>query len=128
MSYTKPTTHQFKARFPQLAATSDPVVQVFLNEADAECGETWTDKDRALAVLYLAAHLMVSQGASGASSGGGGAALAGTIKRTKVGDVETEYFGSDANAAASGSGTASTIYGREYLRLMRRNFPGIAVV
>lgn len=128
MPYTKPTTEQFKARFPQLVSTPDATVQVFLDEADGEVGETWTEKDRALAVLYLAAHLLVSQGASGASPGGGGAAPAGAIKRRKVGDVETEYFGTDATATITISSTASTPYGKRYLELMRKNFPAVVVV
>lgn len=128
MSYVKPTVAQFKARFRELADTPDVTLQMFLDEADGEVGATWADKDRATAVLYLAAHLLTSQGAAGASSGGGGAASAGAIKRRKVGDVETEYFGpSDTVSTGSGKGFQATAYGKRFYDLLRRNFPGVAV-
>lgn len=130
MAYTPPTLADFRTRFPVFASVPDPTVQAVLNEAIASVGETWVEKDRFPATLYLAAHLLASEGFGGASAGGGGAAVTGAVKRRKVGDVETEYSG--IARAASGTGALAsyylTIYGQRYVALLRMNFPAVMVV
>lgn len=123
MAYTEPTIEDLKARFPAFASVPDPTLTMILNEAIAAVGELWLERDRAPAQLYYAAHLLASEGATD----GGQSAVSGSIKRDKVGDVETEFAG----AVVSGndpSGFGSTAYGRAYQRLLRLNFPAVAVV
>lgn len=132
MAWTSPTVDELKARFPLFANVDDSILQLILDEAVADVGVTWVDKDRTPAVLYLAAHLLATQGFAGATgTGGGGAAITGAIKKRKVGDVETEFAGA-AGAGSDGWGSSpfydSTVYGQMFLRLLRRNFPAIAVV
>lgn len=120
-----PTTTTFKARFPEFVAVSDVFLQVIIDEAVGEVGPSWSEPDRSTAQMYLAAHMLASEG-YGAGKATGSATL-GAVKRRRVGDVETEYAGSGSSGGV-GSGYLTTTYGRRYLELKRRNFPTIAVV
>ena len=122
MAYTEPTADDFKARFPSLADIGDDLIGLVLAEAIGTVGDTWLERDRATAQLYYAAHIAASEGLAN----GGASAVAGPVKRDKVGDVETEYAGLGGSADAMG-GFGSTVYGRGYARLLRLNFPGVAV-
>lgn len=133
-----PTIEQFKTRFPSFASVPADVLEAVFNEALGSVGDTWTVRDRPLAVMYLAAHLLASEGygvsAAGDGAGGGGAAVLGPVRKRKVGDVETEFSGvSRLGGGSSGSGSitaglATTVYGQRYLRLLRLNHPGPVVV
>ncbi|AGC35706.1 virion structural protein [Rhizobium phage RHEph06] len=127
MTWTAPTPAEFKIRFPQFASVDDATVQMILDEAVAEVGETWIEAYRTPGVLYLAAHLLASQGL-GYSAGGGGAAVTGAVKRRKVGDVETEFAGVAGGSSGDLSGYGTTVFGQQFLRLQRKNFPAVAVV
>lgn len=127
MAWVAPTVPQFKIRFPAFASVADATVQAVLDEAVGQVGETWIEASRTPAVLQLTAHLLASQGL-GLGAGGSGAAIVGTIKRRKVGDVETEFAGTGTIGSGALGMYGSTAYGREYLRLMRMNFPAVAVV
>ena len=113
MVYIPPTPFDFQVRFPEFSETDEGLIQILLDEAGADVGETWAEDDRAPATLYLAAHLL---------SSGGGVAASGAVKRRKVGDVETEFAG------MSGYGLNSTSYGQRFAIIRRRNFPPVLVV
>jgi len=121
MAYVQPTIVDLKARFPSLSVIDDVLLALVLGEAIDAVGELWLERDRAIAQLYYAAHLATSQGLSD----GGLSAVAGPVKRDKVGDSETEFAG--VGGISGGDGFGTTAYGLAYLRLLRLNFPGIAV-
>lgn len=127
MAWTAPTVEEFKIRFPAFADVAEATVQAILDEAVGDVGEWWVEADRTPAVLHLTAHLLAAQGL-GVGAGGSGAALTGAIKRRKVGDVELEFAGVGAAGSGSLGVYVTTVYGRRYLELMRRNFPAVAVV
>lgn len=138
MSYIIPTTADFKARFPEFAAVPDAVIGMILtDEAIPLVDTTWLESDRRPAQLYYTAHQLALQGYPGNLVGGvsvptGGSAQA--IKRRKVGDVEVEYQNENerigvGNTNLDRGGYGLTLYGQQFLRIMRRNFaPTIAVV
>ncbi len=129
MAYQEPTPTTFKARYPEFTNVSDALVQLVLNDAFADVGDTWFERDRARAQMLLAAHILTMEGEPGRTTTGQSSAGTGFVKRRKVGDVETEFAspgGSSGSGAASGYGV--TIYGQEFLALMRKNFPAVAVV
>lgn len=129
MAYTQPTAGTFKARYPEFAPVSDDLVTLVLQEAIAQVGDTWVEKDRARAQMLLAAHTLTMEGEPGRTTTGQGSAGTGPIKRDKVGDVETEFAMPSASNGSSGlSGYMLTSYGKDFLDLMRRNFPAVAVV
>lgn len=128
MAYVAPTPTTFKARFPEFVPVSDSLVGLVLAEAIAQVGETWLERDRARAQMLLAAHTLTMEGEPGRSTSGQGSAATGAVKRRKVGDVEVEFAGSGSGSGGSGAtGFAASTYGQEYMSLMRRNFPAVAV-
>ena len=130
MPYVQPTAETFKARFTEYAPVSNALVNLILAEAFDAVGETWLERDRAKAQMYLAAHLLAMEGEPGRSTTGQGTGSTGPVKRFKVGDVETEFAGAGGSSGASSgaSGYLQTQYGRMYLELLRKNFPPVAVV
>ncbi|MCO5085149.1 MAG: DUF4054 domain-containing protein [Mesorhizobium sp.] len=130
MTYVPPTAADLKARFPEFTAVSNTLIDLILAEAIPQVGESWLERDRRPATLYLAAHLLAMEGEPGRTLRGASGATAGTgpVKRFKVGDVETEFAGNGTSAGGGASSFASTEYGLRFLDLMRRNFPAVAVV
>ncbi|MBX4889776.1 DUF4054 domain-containing protein [Rhizobium bangladeshense] len=132
MAYEAPTPATFKARYPEFTAVSDALVQLVLNDAISDVGDTWLEKDRARAQMLLAAHILTMEGEPGRTENGASGATAGTgiIKRDKVGDVETEFAtpSSSGGGGSALSGYGMTFYGRQYLELLRKNFPAVSVV
>lgn len=132
MAYIEPTVSTFKARFPEMDAVPDALVTLVLAEAIPQVGETWLERDRRPAQLYLTAHLLTMEGEPKRSTLGAAGATAGTgqVKRFTVGDVTTELAGPGGGGSGSGSASdyGSTSYGRRYLELMRRNFAGPVAV
>ncbi|MGV4796133.1 DUF4054 domain-containing protein [Rhizobium sp. F40D2] len=129
MAYQTPTPTTFKARYPEFTTVSDTLIQLVLDEAISDVGDTWEEKDRARAQMLLAAHKLTMEGEPGRTATGQSSAGTGFVKRRKVGDVETEFAtpgGSSGSGAASGYG--ATIYGQEFLALLRKNFPAVAAV
>lgn len=128
MAWTAPTVAEFKTRFPVFASVPDATIQMLLDEAVGDVGETWAERDRTSAILYLSAHLLASEGAGVLGPGGSGAAITGAVKRRKVGDTETEFMGTGGIKDGPLGAYFSTLYGRRYMELMRRNFPAVRVV
>lgn len=111
MAYTTPTLADFRIRYPAFAATADATIEAWL--ADGDAGTTnWPDDDRARAVMLFAAHNL--------SIGGQGGAIPAGVTSFKSGTFSATL----SDAAASRTGYSATVYGREYLDLVRRHFAG----
>lgn len=130
MAYVPPTASDLKARFPEFTSVPDATVNLILAEAINAVGETWLERDRFPATLYLAAHMLAMEGEPGRSAGGTGGGVSGPVRRRKVGDVETEFagFGRTDGLGRTDAGYELTAYGRQFLRLLRLNFPAVMVV
>lgn len=131
MPYVTPTVETFKVRFPEFAPVNDALVGMVLNEAIDAVGETWLERDRAIAQMYLAAHKLAMMGEPQRTTGigVGNSPTTGAVKRRKVGDVETEFAGvSSGGSGSSYGGFGGTSYGLEYWRLLKMNFPSPMVV
>jgi len=107
-----PTIEEFRARFPEFADVEDTTVLLWLIEG-AEEGAAWSEATRDRGAMLYAAHWLVERGhGTGGIPAGVTSFKSGTFSATMN------------DAAASRVGFNSTSYGREYLRLMRRNFAG----
>jgi hypothetical protein len=126
------TVEQFKVRYPEFASVSTALISLVLSEAIGRVGDTWVDTDRLRAQMLLTAHILTMEGEPGRTENGAAGATAGTglVKRDKVGDAETEFASPTASSSVGStlSGYALTFYGQQYLEILRRNFPAIAVV
>jgi hypothetical protein len=130
MAYQTPTPETFKARYPEFMPVSDALVQLVLDDAIGDVGDTWLEKDRARAQMLLAAHILTMEGEPGRTTTGQSSAGTGFVRRRKVGDVEVEFATPGASASGvAATGYDATAYGQAFIRLMRLNFPGpIAIV
>lgn len=131
MPYTTPTVDQFRVKFPTFSGVGNPTIQAAIDEASASVDQSWTEADYQPAILYLAAHIMASDGVLFDSLGAtGGMIAAGQVSEAKVGDAMVKLGGAGGGSGGGGpaSGYASTPYGQRYLQLLRRNQPAIALV
>lgn len=129
MAYSTPTATEFKTRHPRFASVGDAITGAYLAEAATQVGAAWADADGPAGIMYLAAHLMVMEGAidpTGTAQGVGN-----QVKKVKAGEVETEFATLDASQDRS-YGLHTTIYGKRYMELAARNGglygPAVAVV
>lgn len=132
MAITPPTAADLKARYPEFAPVGDALVSAVIGEAALFVDESWRESDRAPAILARAAHMLALEGEPARAQGSGSGVANGTVRRVKVGDVETEFApriqGAEASAMSSMSlGLTDTPYGKRFLELRRRNFPGVVV-
>ena len=104
-----------------------PRIQIALTDAGRSVDTDWIDADRDPAVMALAAHYLVTEGAFAAA--GGPSATRGAVTAEKLGDASMTYarLGGGATGAMA-SEFATTVYGQTYLRLLRRNVAGVAIV
>lgn len=102
----------FRVRYPAFAAVADASVSLWLDEGAVEVA-AWPDAQQARAAMLYAAHNLASQGL-------GTGAIPGGVTSFKSGT----FSASVSDSAARRTGFSSTVYGREYLALMRRYFGG----
>ncbi len=122
MAYTVPTAATFKARHPRFASVTDGTVDLYLAEAGNQVGTEWADTDGPAGIMYLAAHMMIMEGALAPTKVSLG--VGNQIKKVKAGEVETEFATDAKPDGISGKLWATygrTIYGQRYLDLASRH-------
>lgn len=124
MSYTVPSATAFKARHATFSAVADAAVDAMLAEAARSVSQCWSEGDYTDGIMYLAAHMIAEEQSAGGATA---ASKAGPIRRVKADTVEIEYAGSFLSTLTDAE-LVSTVYGRRFLALRRRNSPGVLVV
>lgn len=121
MAHTVPDAAAFKLRHPSFASVADVTVTAMLAEASRSVSTQWSEADYADAIMYLAAHLIAEENSAGGISA---ASKAGPIERVKADSVEIQYA-----AGAKNDGVFdTTVYGRRFKELRKRNAPRAIVV
>ena len=139
MTYTAPTSADFKARFPEFEPVSDTLVDFALEEAGEAVGDNWTELPRFIAHRLYAAHILACEGEPERSVEISAATEAGETASVSVKDVQSVTVGDTswtfANSSSSASGSAasvenlsSTRYGRQFLDMRARYFIGVTTV
>ena len=121
MPYSVPTATDLKARFPIFATVADATVTACIADASRFVDTSWLEADYQPAIMFLAAHYLVTEGATGANP-----AAAGPITGERLGDASVNYAAPSASAQVSDY--ANTVYGKRFLALLRVNQPGVLVV
>jgi glucose dehydrogenase len=121
MPYTIPTASDFKARHVAFVDLTNSYIDAVMLEASRFVDESWLEPDYQPALMFLTAHMLVSEGALGAR-----ADTAGLITSEKLGDAAVTY-GNAVSEMKSVSDYTSTSYGRRYLQLLRVNQPGVMI-
>lgn len=107
----------FRTRFPDFTE-DDATVSVFLDDAArvVDGDDSWVAADRPIATVYLAAHLLQMRKLAAYQYAGGGA---GEVRSIKVEDRMVSF--ASASASSIRSGLSQTVYGQQYLSMLRRN-------
>lgn len=120
MPYATPTASELKARYPEFASVSDTLVNFAISDAGRFVDTGWIEADYQRAIIALAAHLLVQDGALGGST-----VVSGNITSEKLGDASVNY-GAAVGSANNEYGTTS--YGRTFLRIQRVNVPSVMLL
>lgn len=125
-----PTAAEFKARHTRFAPVLDATATAMLEEASRSAGQSWDANDFRDAVMNLAAHLMIEEGAIDAGTGDtGGPNTTGPVQKLKAGDVEVTFDVVAARLSGDdGTTYGSTVYGRRFLAIRRRYTAGAVLV
>lgn len=118
MALNAPDIDEFYERFPLFDDGRDEIVEALLLEAQRFVQDTWNVDDQKVALLYLTAHLLVTESKGAA---------------TQPGAVSSESFGPMSRSYAvnqKASRWELSEYGRRYADIAKRNTggAGIAVV
>lgn len=115
------TLAEFRAIFPEFAATPDARVQLWLNLANSRVTEpVWGDQ-QALGQALFTAHYLAT---GGVAAGGGSTVAAGEVTAKKVGEVQVSYSAT-SNRDESAGWWNSSVYGRQYWSLFRTMGVGV---
>jgi hypothetical protein len=124
MAHVLPTAQDVLTRFPELTCSNVERLNMIIDELETEVDTGWREKDYKNGVLYLAAHRLVMEDAK---NGGANAALGqGPLKSQSFGDASETY--ATTSEGGVGSEYDLTVYGRYWLKLLRRNAPHVLVV
>lgn len=109
--------------FPDLPGVSGvPYVTAKIEEATSQVDATAWGTRRDLGIAYLTAHLILAQASAQSTSLSGSTLVTtGPVNSERVGDLSRSY-GTGGSSSSSGSAQTSyesTIYGKEYARLLR---------
>ena len=108
--------------FSQFADADEYLIALLLAEAMTQVDDSWLEQDYQNAVMYLTAHLLVTETAAGSGTGGG---TSGIIASESFGPLSRSYH--IDTTAITDEGLEGTLYGRRYRELRRKNFPGVVV-
>lgn len=112
MAYSAPSSADLIDRYPAFASTSTDTIDLWLTEAAEECAN-WSADTRARAEMAYAAHRMAELGVVKDAAAMG-------VSSFKSGDFSATI----SDSVSARTGFDSTVYGREFKMLARRNFAG----
>lgn len=123
MPYTLPTVDQLRERFNEkFDDVDDFLIESAIDEAAGCVDTTWQEDDYQPAIMFLAAHNLIEEDALGDRDTG----VSGPIVSEKLGDASANYANPQNNESNSVYG--STVYGRRFARLQKRNFSGATLL
>lgn len=124
MAYVIPTASDFKTRFtPDFNAVDDARVTAAIAEAARFVDTSWLEPDYAIAIRYLTAHLLVTEGALRPATLVPTGMASGPITSEKLGDASVSY-GSSSGAGSSDQDLMTTTYGQKFVAIRNANNRG----
>lgn len=124
MAYIEPTPADLKARYAAFAAVEDATIAYWLTDAHRFVDQSWPIfDDYGPALIAAAAHNMARANVTGIAGGDVSGFAAAGVTSFKSGTFSAQFSETAVGKAVDG-GWGSTIYGDEYLALLRRNKGG----
>jgi hypothetical protein len=128
MPYSTPTYEEFIARFPIFdneVKWPQSMVELVLAEAASNIDNTWFEPDYQPAINYQTAHMLATDNsASGTDPEVGQPTY---ISGESFSGMSTSYQKIQGGTLSQSEMWGSTVYGRRYLDLLRKNKPGVVV-
>lgn len=121
MPYVVPTVAELQTRYPVFLGVDDAVISAVIVDAARNVDATWLEADYQPAIMALAAHMLVEEGATGRD-----VEFAGAITSSKLGDAQDSYSG--LTAAQAAGEFSSTAYGRKFMQLRALNCQGVVLL
>lgn len=112
-----------KMKFPEFISNENVQVQFAIDEAALEVNDGWYERDRDLAIMYLACHILATSVAENAILEEGGR----EVTSERIGPMSTSYAVSGGGPSKRGD-LDTTSYGVRFKKLRRLNFPGMALI
>lgn len=117
---TTPTAKAMRLKFPEMASQTDASFEFAIEEAKRIVDATWTPGDVQLGIMYYGAHII----AVAVMTEGSGTFQVEQSER--IGDLSVTY--ASIGIPRDPGELETTIYGRRFLDLARRNFGGGLVI
>lgn len=111
-----------KLRYPAFTAVDVPVIQYWITDAGRTVDASWSDTDRDVATMALAAHNMVLRGLGTDEAAASIRDGTAGFRRIRSGSVDIERL--DKATSQARDQYQQTPYGPEYLELLYRNRGG----
>lgn len=125
-----PLQQQFHARFPEFTE-DDSTISLYIQDAArvVNANTAWTTADKPIATVYLAAHLlMMHKLAASAYSSASAIGAGGAVRSISVEDRTVSFATPNQSTSLnSKTGLSQTIYGQQYLDMLRRVSGGTVV-
>lgn len=125
------TPERLRLRYPAFAAVSDATITYWLTDAARIVTPDWGDEQEAGALALAAHNMATTPGVVAGSADPMEAALA-KVQASGVTSFRSGSFSANVSEAAVASqiagGYASTVYGREFAIMLRRNTGGPMLV
>lgn len=115
MPYTVPAAADLQARYPAFASVATTWIDAVIADASRSVGTDWMEADYQPAIMALAAHMLVREGALGDTK------AAGPVVSRSFDGMTMTYA---QTVGVSSSEFESTAYGQQYRRMLRANVAG----
>jgi len=110
---TPVTTASFLARFPVFTG-QEAQIEALISEVSPKIDDSWDDDDRAPAIMYLVAHMIVTEETADSLA----------VTSEQLGPISVSY----AAPQQPNDPLSLTEYGRRFLALRKQNFTGPVVI
>lgn len=128
MPYTTPTYAQFITRFPIFGNTTkwpQAVVELVLAEAAGNIDNSWVSNDYQPAIMYQTAHLLSTDNSEANTDPEVGAPV--VLSGESFAGMSRSYATVQGGSLSQSEMWGTTVYGRRYLDLLRKNKPAVVV-
>lgn len=128
MAYTPPTYAEFIARFPIFNNTvkwPQALVELVIVEATRNVDNSWVEADYKPAIMYQTAHLIATDNTEAGTDPDVGPPT--YLSSESFAGMSQSFSKLQAGTLGQSEMWGTTVYGRRYLDLLRKNKPAVVV-
>lgn len=119
---TTPTALSMKLKFPEFADKSDAMIEFAIEEASRNVDDTWLEKDKNLAWMYMAAHYLFCAVRNGTMVD------SKRVVSERIGEISVTYANIPEPSLSDPTDLSTSPYGLRYRELSLLNSFPILVI